>query len=94
MHFADPRLADRAVVFLAGTAAFDIKEFAKTRPARHQGPTTDNYLIGRLIPIGLLADLSTGVLDVLEYWSLYEVEDKEAPSFASASDSRHVRVNE
>jgi hypothetical protein len=80
LHFDDSRLADQAVLFLAGTAALEIKDLVNAQPRIEPVPITEDYPIGRRIPIGFLADLATAMLDTLEYcYVLYESEGSKAP---------------
>ncbi len=79
---AEPTLVDQCVLFLTGTAALDLEHLRSGR-SLHPQPTasadlriSDEYLVGRQLPIGLLAELAAALLDVLEaHYVLYDDHD-------------------
>jgi hypothetical protein len=76
---AEPVLIDQCVLFLAGTAALDL-EHLRSGGALHPQPSasadirvSESYLVGRRLPIGVLAELAAAMLDALEaHFVLYE----------------------
>ena len=77
---AEPTLVDHCILFLAGTAALDLDHLRSGRPLQRQQPAevgiSDHYLIGRQLPVGVLADLSAAMLDALEaHFVLYDEPD-------------------
>lgn len=80
----EPALVDQFVFFLTGTAALDLEQLRDGRSGRAQPPVirqqiSDEYLIGRQLPIGVLAERTAAMLDALEaHFVLYD--DIEAPS--------------
>jgi hypothetical protein len=79
-------LVDQCVLFLTGTSALDLAHLRSGRSLRPQPMAStdlricDEYLIGRQLPIGLLAELAAAMLDALEaHFVLYDNEDVTAP---------------
>jgi hypothetical protein len=76
---AEPSLLDQCVLFLTGTAALDLEHLRSGR-SFHPLPMastdlriSDQYLVGRQLPIGLLAELAAALLDALEaHYILYD----------------------
>jgi len=75
----EPTLVDQCVLFLAGTAAFDLEHLrsgGSSRPVQSTRPSiTDDYLIARQMPLRVLAQLTGAMLDALEsHFVLYDDE--------------------
>jgi hypothetical protein len=75
----EPALLDQGALFLAGTAAFDLAHLRSDRSFHPHAPASPNvrvsedYMVGRQIPIGVLAELAAAMLDALEaHFVLYE----------------------
>ena len=80
----EPTLIDQCVLFLTGTAALDLEHLRSGRPAHFQRAMpesvliSDDYLIGRQMPLGVLAQLAGTMLDALEaHFVLYGGEQEQ-----------------
>jgi len=81
----EPALIDQCVLFLTGTAALDLEHLRSGRSLRSPSsaseagaPISDSHLIGRQVPLGVLAQLAGAMLDALEaYFVLYEDEGQD-----------------
>jgi hypothetical protein len=94
---AEPALLDQCVLFLAGTAAFDLEHLRSGRPLHPHLPASpdlrisESYMVGRQLPIGALAELTAAMLDALEaHFVLYEDENDSGSSHLPAIEERHV----
>jgi hypothetical protein len=83
----EPTLVDQCVLFLTGTAALDLEHLRSGRPAHVQRAMSesvlisDDYLIGRQMPLGVLAQLAGTMLDTLEaHFVLYSGEQEQFPT--------------
>jgi hypothetical protein len=88
----EPTLVDQCVLFLTGTAALDLEHLRSGRPPHFQRAMpesvliSDDYLIGRQMPLGVLAQLAGTMLDTLEtHFVLYGDDQEQLPSHAAAS---------
>jgi hypothetical protein len=91
-------LFDQCVLFLTGTAALDLEHLRSGRSLHPQPPASadlrvlETYLVGRQLPIGVLAELAAAMLDALEaHFVLYEDGDdpvNERAALPTAADQR------
>jgi hypothetical protein len=96
LRSADTRLAAASTLFLAGTLAvtqasggglsqaFDTP--AQKAEDRHSFIITDDFMIGRRIPLGALAEMAAAFLDALEV--IYVLYDGDLPRAARAGPAR------
>jgi hypothetical protein len=99
---AEPVLIDQCVLFLTGTTALDLEHLRNGRSLHPQPPASadlrvsESYLVGRRLPIGVLAELSAAMLDALEaHFVLYEDGDDSVsarPVPPAATDRRSHSV--
>ena len=82
IDLSEPALVDQCVLFLTGTAALDLEQLRDGRSVDRQPSdfanlqVHDDYLIGRQIPLGVLAELAAAMLDALEaHFVLYAESD-------------------
>lgn len=82
IDLSEPALVDQCVLFLTGTAALDLEQLRDGRSVDRQPSdfanlqVHDDYLIGRQIPLGVLAELAAAMLDALEaHFVLYAQGD-------------------
>ena len=82
----EPTPVDQCVLFLTGTAALDLGHLRSGRSLHPKTglsvnrPISDDYLIGRQIPLGVLAQLAGTLLDALEaHFVLYGDEHVPVP---------------
>jgi hypothetical protein len=91
----EPTLVDRCVLFLTGTAALDLEDLRSSRAAQPAQATglsiSDDYMIGRQMPLLVLAQLAGAMLDALEaHFVLYGDElDKPAATRAMHHQDRN-----
>ena len=83
----EPSLVDECILFLAGTAAFDLGHLraaksTQSQPAADQSISHD-YLIARQVPLQVLAERAGALLDALETHVLYG-DERDAPAATSA----------
>jgi hypothetical protein len=77
----DDALSDQATLFLAATAGFaHLQSLGAESRAPVPAVITDDYLVGGQAPVGTLADLASGLLNMLEarYGSLWDVQAQAA----------------
>ena len=82
IDLSEPSLVDQCVLFLTGTAALGLEHLRAGRSV-HRQPSgladlkvCDDYLIGRQIPLSVLAELAAAMLDALErHFVLYTEPD-------------------
>jgi hypothetical protein len=89
----DDALLDEAALFLAATAGFadspwgvfDSPRVAEPLGIHQRLAVTDDYLIGDRTPAGILADLTSGLLNLLEarYGTLWDTEQRQPPPIPS-----------
>jgi hypothetical protein len=78
LDFPDLGLARRSMLFLAGTDAFETAKSDHGHPAADT-PLNEGYMIGRRIPIKVLTDLASAMLDGLESsYVLYQHDEQHA----------------
>jgi hypothetical protein len=95
-------LIDQCVLFLTGTAALDLEHLRSGRSLHPQPPASadlrisETYLVGRQLPIGILAELAAAMLDALEaHFVLYEDGHDSAsvrPVLPTAADQRSYSI--
>jgi hypothetical protein len=91
LYVDDDALSDQVALFLAGTGGFtDSRAGESARGAKALGSyellsVTEDYLIGGRTPIGILADLASGLLNLLEarYGALWDNEQPQPPLIPS-----------
>jgi len=88
----EPTLIDQCVLFLTGTAALDLEHLRSGRPAhvpramREGALISDDYLIGRQMPLGVLAQLAGAMLDALEaHFVLYSGDEGRVSTYPAGS---------
>ena len=98
LDVSDPTLVDQCVLFLPGTAALDLEHLRSGRPP--QLATTglsisEDYMIGRQMPLGVLAQLVGAMLDALEvHFVLYgdELDKPAATRAVHSADGNGIPV--
>ena len=93
----EPTLVDQCVLFLAGTAAFDLEHLRSGRSPRPLQSTglsiTDDYLIARQMPLRVLAQLAGAMLDALEaHFVLYD-DELETQTATTSMHHEHRNVD-
>ena len=96
----EPTLVDQCVLFLTGTAALDLEHLRSGRAAHVQRAMpesvaiSDDYLIGRQMPLGALAQLAGTMLDTLEaHFVLYGGEQEHLPANAAVPTADAVALS-
>jgi hypothetical protein len=87
VDFPDLALANQSTHFIAGTDALERAHTDSGKPVTGR-PIDEAYLLGRRIPIKIVRELASSMLDSLESsYVLYQREGREAlvPGIASAS---------
>jgi hypothetical protein len=96
IYVGDTRLQDQAVLFLAGTAPLELKEFVKAAPQTGPLVLDEAYPVGGRLSISLVRDLAGQLLDALEYQYVIYDDDKAEdllPSFLRAADEIWTQEN-
>jgi hypothetical protein len=100
----EPGLVDQCVLFLTGTAALDLEHLRSGRSPHNREvistipPIGQHHLIGRQVPLNILAEVAGTMLDVLEaHFVLYGDEDVQlavnaAIPFAEATPRKRLSV--
>ena len=84
----EPAVLDESVIFLTATDSLDLAHLRRGQvlhPQMKSMAVSDRYQIGHEIPLGMLAQIASTLLDTLEtYYVLYDDGDAQQPADCDA----------
>jgi hypothetical protein len=81
LYLGDARLAEPALLFLAGTEPFERSEPMKSEPENGAPAMDESYLLGGRVPISTLRHLASRMVDALEFHYVINADDQTGALF-------------